>query len=300
MSTPILPNVPKFQGASSPAPESVSDWQNFMRWLTQVKTKAGQAWGGQGTHVNRPDPTSAADGGTYFETDRTVIYVAVSGVWTYSAGTMAGLLAAKPGDLAAADTGFLFAATDYAHTYRWNGTGWEFAPGDSGSGFFEDFAIAPGPEWQICDGTATTYAKSDGTTAAFTTPILTGAYRKGGPYTGAMTPAGTITLGGTTGETSAGTPAGTVSDPTLAMDPYTPAGTVAETLTDYTILTGAVPVVTAVGAFTGTPATLTGTVSDPAFTGTPLSPHDHDLSEATATLTGDPVQNLAVPVYFRR
>jgi len=289
-----LPNPPKF-GPTSPAPQSPDDWQNFFRWLTTVKSAAGQAWGGEGTHANRPDATSAADGGTYFETDRTVTYVAVSGVWTYSAGTMAGPLAEKPADLGAADVGFLFAATDYKHTYRWTGSAWEFAPGDSGSGFFQDFAIPPGSEWQICDGSATTYAKGDGTTAPFTTPNLTGVYRKGGPYTGAKVPAGTITLGGSTGETSAGTPAGTVSDPTLTMDPYTPAGTIAQTAGAATA-SGSAAALT----FAGTPATLTGTVSDPAFTGAPLAPHDHDLSAATATLSGDPVENLAVPVYFRR
>lgn len=316
-------------------------------------------WAQEDTHANRLALYPAAsfpDGARFFETDRTVTYVAVAGVWTYAAGEMAAAIASLP-SLGAADAGFRFLATDYRHTFRWTGSAWEFAPGDAGSGFFQDFAIAPGAEWQICDGSATTYAKADGTTAAFTTPNLTtGAYRKGaaaGGYTGTVNAAGTVTLAGITGDTSGGTPAGTVTAPTLTMDSYTPAGTVTAptftgsalathqhtlpinisgtafafsanpygsgaTVTASGIATGIASAITFAGAlseavsagtpagtnsvptFTGTPAVLTGTNSVPSFTGAALAVHHHDLSGATATFTGDPVRNIAVPTYFRR
>jgi len=117
---------------------------------------------------------------------------------------------------------------------------------------------------------------------------------------------------GTTGGSSSYTPAGTVSQPTLTMNPYTPAGTVSQptlTMNPYTpsgtvsavsvsatgtkmstasngtaALTALAGTTIAAGTgntitlpaptFTGQQATLTGTISQPSFTG------------QTATLTG--------------
>ncbi len=46
----------------------------------------------------------------------------------------------------------------YNHLLRWNGTAFEFAPGDSGSGYAVEFVITPNaPGWAACDGSTTTY-----------------------------------------------------------------------------------------------------------------------------------------------
>jgi hypothetical protein len=101
---------------------------------------------------------------------------------------------------------------------------------------------------------------------------------------------------GTTGGSSSYTPAGTVSQPTLTMNPYTPSGTVSAVSVSATgtkmstasngtaALTALAGTTIAAGTgntitlpaptFTGQQATLTGTISQPSFTG------------QTATLTG--------------
>jgi len=79
--------------------------------------------------------------------------------------------------------------------------------------------------------------------------------------------------GGTIGNTSAGTPAGTNSAPALTMDSYTPAGT------------SAAPVLT---MDSYTPA---GSNSAPAFTGDALATHQHD-----AITAGTPSGSVAAPV----
>lgn len=52
--------------------------------------------------------------------------------------------------------------------------------------------------------------------------------------------------------------------------------------------------------FTGTGRTPTGTATAPAFTGSVMGTHTHSLSGLSATLTGDPINNIAVISYFRR
>lgn len=75
--------------------------------------------------------------------------------------------------LATGNAGYLFYATDYEHLYRWNGTGWEWGPGDCGSGYY----VAGGPQggqWGLCDGGIVTIALENGGTTNITTPDLTG------------------------------------------------------------------------------------------------------------------------------
>lgn len=106
-------------------------------------------------------------------------------------GVLVGTLAEQPTGLGPSHAGLLYMVTDLGHECRWNGTAWEFAPGDEGNGFFRDFAVAPQMSgwWQVCDGSATTRLVVGGitlTTAAFTTPNLSDAYRKAGAYTGSV------------------------------------------------------------------------------------------------------------------
>ena len=112
---------------------------------------------------------------------------------------MRGALADIPSSLSATvDVGFLYYVTDFHHLIEWNGAAWQFGPGDTGNGYFADFAVAPTPAagWKLCNGTATTYLVMGVTvtTAALTPPDLNGtpAYRKSGAaYSGAI-----VTTGG--------------------------------------------------------------------------------------------------------
>lgn len=112
------------------------------------------------------------------------------------------------------DDGMLVFITDFGHLVRWTGTAWAFAPGESGSGYFQDFAITPQASgWVLCNGSVTTYLVVGGAAlseTSFTTPNLTGtpAYRKSiAAYTGVINakqaPAATGT--GTTGTGTTGT-----------------------------------------------------------------------------------------------
>lgn len=89
------------------------------------------ALGGSGTlldtHANRLAiyPASKYQLGTlFYETDRTVLYVNSSSVWTFAAGLYEAVFASRPAGLAAADTSFLFLATDTSTLYAWSGSAW--------------------------------------------------------------------------------------------------------------------------------------------------------------------------------
>lgn len=198
-----------------------------------------------GTHADRPSPPAVHGTALYYETDRTVIYILINGVWVYATGIMRAALASLP-TLTTADTGFLFYSTDYQHTYLWSGAAWSYAPGDEGSGRIEYFAVSPrGGVWQKLDGsTGITESLANGTTAlvafsglaAGTVPdlITTPSYLRGAA-------ASTGTVNAATAPTFTGTPAPIVTaDFTLTGSPaittlngsntsYTPAGTVSAT-----------------------------------------------------------------------
>lgn len=119
-----------------------------------------------------------------------------------------GTLAEQPTTLDASNDGLLFYVNDYGHVVRYNASlnAWEFAPGDSGSGYFADFAITPqAPGWALCDGSTISYLVVGGAalaTANITLPNLTGtpAYRKSAAaYAAAIVAAGGSTGTGTTG-----------------------------------------------------------------------------------------------------
>ena len=98
-----------------------------------------------GTHAQRLNTPSqqpywgagAYLGCLYYETDRTVLYLAevVSGVpaWIYVAGQQVGIVASKPGDLGANDAGYLYLGSDDGSLNEWNGAGWA-TYGGSGTG----------------------------------------------------------------------------------------------------------------------------------------------------------------------
>lgn len=160
-----------------------------------------------GTHTVRlaTPVTNLPQGDLWYETDRTVTYIASTG-WTYVGGVMTAPAANAPTDLGALDAGFLFMCSDFGHLLQWSGTAWTFAPSDTGVGYFADFAVAPASGlWAPCDGTATSYLTVGATltTTPFTTPNLqtgaaggAGVYRKGAAaYSGVVVTTGGVLTG---------------------------------------------------------------------------------------------------------
>jgi len=279
-----------------------------------------------GTHAVRVSdfPAAVYLDAIYVETDRNnLVYCSTGTEWIYVSGTYDRTqtqLAALAGTLGTSDTGLIVNVTNFAHTLRWTGTGWEWGPGDdhlAGMGPFFGEVDPVGAGWALYDGSSVIYLKSDGTTGTITLPnlchpvISLPSYIKAGPTNTAI-----ASGSGVTTSVSAGVPAGTVSQPTFSGNalathqhevpisfdsggiywPDTPpygTGT-SVTVEEYTIAiafgpgTGAMPLVKATSG--GTPS---GTVSQPTFTGTDLANHAHGPN----TLE---LQNLQRKAWFRQ
>lgn len=77
------------------------------------------------THANRIANYPAGNysaGTTFFESDRTVLYLDNGVAWVYVSGVYNSLLANKPADLVSTDAGFLFYSTDFPASYLWGGS----------------------------------------------------------------------------------------------------------------------------------------------------------------------------------
>lgn len=136
------------------------------------------------THANRANYSPLAyPNALYWETDRTVFYLAVGSHWNYVDGTMICTQAALPNDLGAHDVGFIAHVTVYGHDLRWGGSNWDWEnySDQSGQGPVM-FEVDPASGWHLYDGSAVTYLKSDGTLGTVTLPDLAGtaAYLKAG------------------------------------------------------------------------------------------------------------------------
>lgn len=136
----------------------------------------------QDTHAHRLTRPPVTDLSLFYETDRTVWYLAVGGTWIYYTGVMSGLLTNIPTDLDNThDTGFQYHATDYGHTWFWQSSTYNFGPGESSGQIVAVTATsAPaGGVWHACDGSTVSISKATGATAAaliqsVTLPDLTG------------------------------------------------------------------------------------------------------------------------------
>lgn len=78
------------------------------------------------------------------------------------------------------DAGFQCYLSDYGHLIRWDGSAWQFAPGDIGNGFLVKFAVTPQePYWGQCDGSTYAYLIVGGatlTTVDYTTASVAATY----------------------------------------------------------------------------------------------------------------------------
>ena len=84
------------------------------------------------------------------------------------------LQANLPANLTANAAGYLAYVTDYAHLLLWNGAGWQWGPGENGSGYVANFleGAGPGVGWHACDGSQQNVLQSDGTLKLVTLPLM--------------------------------------------------------------------------------------------------------------------------------
>lgn len=253
--------------------------------------------------------------GTLFvASDRNYVTWASDGsAWYYICGVQKGTLSPdqKP-TLTSVDEGYRFYSTDFEREYRWSGSAWADSPGQPPRSI-QFFDVAPtGNGWQICNGSIVTTSTATAGTASITVPnYATASYLKAatsaavGPSAASGTTANEAshTHGAGTYATdavSAGTPSGTVSQPTFtgsALGTHqhelpiqnvsgtvfrhtgTPFGTgtsraaVGSIVAVADTTSAAVAMSEAVSA--GTPS---GTVSQPTFTGSAMGTHSHAVT----------------------
>ena len=189
-------------------------------YVVQQIGSSGGTWGFEAGFYadlfgNRPGDLGLYDDGFVFlATDRNALYIWTGSAWggPYLAGATRGTLAQLPKGLNSGDAGYLYVVTTgtggvkYNHVVQWTGTAWAPADGDQMGGYFCDYVKPPTePGWNLADGTATTYLDIIAgvlTEVAITIPNLTtGAYRRSSTllgYTGTVTAAAPILLGGST------------------------------------------------------------------------------------------------------
>lgn len=153
-------------------------WLKWFQGLLSTKFPTVPAFF-SATHSTRLTTSAAAyaNGSLFYETDRNAWYVAIAGTWTWMAGLYSATQLQLPADLGANDAGFEMNVTDYAHRLSWNGTTWDWAAGDAGSGYVAAFVVDPGAGWHACDGSANVrYMTSDGSFALAAVPNTAGSW----------------------------------------------------------------------------------------------------------------------------
>jgi len=166
--------------------------------LDTAGADAPQAGSRIGVFTARGAP-GAHRGQLFFASDRHYVgWVSTGAAWVYVLGTQRGAIASLTASLTTNDAGYLYYATDYARTFRWTGSVWENAPGDTMQGEVRGFTIAPGTGWQLCDGSTVTRSTPTGGTTSVTVPnYATPAYVK---FATALT-VGPTAASGTSGST---------------------------------------------------------------------------------------------------
>lgn len=121
------------------------------------------------------------DGTVFYETDRTLYYIARGQNWVYFSGTwsLTQEQFTHVSDLGANDANALLYVNDYAHLLQWTGANFQWGPGEQGSDLVIKFASGPGFPigsgigWQVCDGSTVPRLNFDGTLTMVTVPNLT-------------------------------------------------------------------------------------------------------------------------------
>lgn len=154
-------------------------WNKFFQALEVFKQGAPQYF--FDSHVNRVkiNPQNTGVGSLFYETDRTVLYISsASGTWLYVAGIFSTVQIALPADLGASDAGFLANVADYSHVLEWNGTAWQWGPGEVGGGYTVPFVNPPNPitGWHAANGASVNLLQSNGGITPVTVPNTAGSF----------------------------------------------------------------------------------------------------------------------------
>jgi hypothetical protein len=152
----------------------------------------GTAWvlieaSGYGTFETRWADLGINDtGALWIETGRNsitetppVVYRWSGSVWVFNGGFFTrnqNQLTTLSGTLGANDAGATVDVQDYGHTLGWNGSGFNWAPGDPGSGMLVLFDVDPsGNGWHLYNGAANvSYLMGNGNTGLISLVNLTG------------------------------------------------------------------------------------------------------------------------------
>ena len=115
------------------------------------------------THADRANHVASTADDFYYETDRTVLYLANGNEWVYVAGTMLDVVANQPVDLGGADAGFQFLGTDDHTLYLWDGAAWRKAGSSGGNGPVTSVGLSMPSEFTVT-GSPVTSAGTFGVT----------------------------------------------------------------------------------------------------------------------------------------
>jgi len=149
---PLAPKIPPTIGPS---------WQ---RWFTQLFRAVSQLIGSQ------QDPAATVANERYRW--KSVLRVSMP------QAALKALLAQAPPAFNAHDAGLLVHVSDYNHVLEYDGTKFQWGPGDLGSGWTAEFLVAPTAlGWHLLDGTAAVpYLQSDGSLGTQDLPTTAGTY----------------------------------------------------------------------------------------------------------------------------
>jgi len=155
-------------------------WVNWFQLLEALRTSTPQF--ASGTNAQRGSTNAAIypDGTIYYESDRKVFYIIIGKVFRYLAGEFQCQQFQIPTNLGVNDAGFIANVTDYQHVLLWDGSQFNWGPGDSGSGYVVSFPVGdpvPGTGWQACDGSVNVgLLQSDGNLNFVTAPLLANSF----------------------------------------------------------------------------------------------------------------------------
>jgi hypothetical protein len=284
-------------------------------------------------HSSRPSPLEK--GQLLVEDDRRLMFVSMdigSGLeWVYVAGMWSDTYTNRATTFGAAETGLLFYASDYLHTWKWTGSAWQVVDGlmrgtlspdqkptlttqDAGFQFYStDFDHTyrwTGTTWEYGDGDecsghirwwaqtpqkSSVWALADGSVVTKSTRLGTTVSVTTPNLIGAY-PKG-ANIASYTGTIVPAT-APTISGNTGSTSAGTPSGTVSGASFTGTPLPSS-NVQSGSGA-TAVPggSTPSGSVGGSTFTGSPLPTHNHDAGTLAVSSTGEPSHTLLAP-YFR-
>jgi hypothetical protein len=123
-------------------------------------------------------------GTVFLATDRTVSYAVQQpggvNTWIYYNGVYEDVIANVPSDLDQTSIGFIFRASDYFHSWQWNGTVWHLTTGGFPPGYIIQVLspayLPPGALWHALDGSTVPISQDNATLVNETLATVAGEY----------------------------------------------------------------------------------------------------------------------------